>query len=98
MMKKGVFEKLLNKVITLREELNREATIIQDLKTKLLQRPGIEDVAVLKRELVQVQTLMDNMTLERERESEKLKGECKQLQAEYANSETLKTCPTLDPE
>lgn len=56
-----------------------------------LQRPGIEDVAVLKKELVQVQTLMDNMTLERERESEKLKDECKKLQSDYANSEVMKT-------
>lgn len=32
---------------------------------------------------------MDNMTLERERESEKLKDECKKLQAEYANSEVI---------
>lgn len=56
-----------------------------------LQRPGIEDVAVLKKELVQVQTLMDNMTLERERESEKLKDECKKLQSDYANSEVTKT-------
>lgn len=60
-----------------------------------LQRPGIEDVAVLKKELVQVQTLMDNMTLERERESEKLKDECKKLQAEYVNSEVMKfSAPT----
>ena len=54
-----------------------------------LQRPGIEDVAVLKKELVQVQTLMDNMTLEREKESEKLKDECKKLQAEFVNSEAV---------
>lgn len=45
---------------------------------------------MLKKELVQVQTLMDNMTLERERESEKLKDECKKLQADYANSEVMK--------
>lgn len=45
---------------------------------------------MLKKELVQVQTLMDNMTLEREKESEKLKDECKKLQAEYANSEVNK--------
>lgn len=49
----------------------------------------MEDVAVLKKELVQVQTLMDKMTLERERESEKLKDECKHLQAEQANSEVI---------
>ncbi|KAH0517350.1 Early endosome antigen 1 [Microtus ochrogaster] len=73
------------------EELSKQTAVIQDLKTELLQRPGIEDVAVLKKELVQVQTLMDNMTLERERESEKLKDECKKLQSDYANSEVMKT-------
>lgn len=45
---------------------------------------------MLKKELVQVQTLMDNMTLERERESEKLKDECKKLQTECTNSEVMK--------
>lgn len=59
------------------------------LTTFQLQRPGVEDVAVLKKELVQVQTLMDKMTLERERESEKLKDECKHLQAEQANSKVI---------
>lgn len=33
---------------------------------------------------------MDKMTLERERESEKLKDECKHLQEEYVNSEVMK--------
>lgn len=75
------------KVTHLTEDLNKQTTVIQDLKTELLQRPGIEDVAVLKKELVQVQTLMDNMTLERERESEKLKDECKKLQSEHAHLE-----------
>lgn len=34
------------------------------------------------------------MTLERERESEKLKDECKKLQANYSNSEVFK-CDNL---
>ncbi|KAB0396348.1 hypothetical protein E2I00_013214 [Balaenoptera physalus] len=68
------------------EELKKELEKFQGLQQQL-QRPGIEDVAVLKKELVQVQTLMDNMTLERERESEKLKDECKKLQAEHAHSQ-----------
>lgn len=59
------------------------------LTTFQLQRPGVEDVAVLKKELVQVQTLMDKMTLDRERESEKLKDECKHLQEKQANSEVI---------
>ncbi|XP_010282655.1 PREDICTED: early endosome antigen 1-like, partial [Phaethon lepturus] len=75
------------KVTNLTQELQKERSTVEDLKTELLQRPGVEDVAVLKKELVQVQTLMDKMTLERERESEKLKDECKHLQAQQANSE-----------
>lgn len=47
----------------------------------------MEDVAVLKKELVQVQMLMDKMTLEREKESEKLKDECNHLRAECSTSE-----------
>lgn len=52
-----------------------------------LQRPGVEDVEVLQKELVQVQTLMDNMTREREEESERLKSHYEQLQANYTTSE-----------
>ncbi|OXB56889.1 hypothetical protein ASZ78_003776, partial [Callipepla squamata] len=84
-LREGAEQKMTN----LTQELLKERTTIEDLKTELLQRPGVEDVAVLKKELVQVQTLMDKMTLERERESEKLKDECKHLQAEQANSESL---------
>lgn len=42
---------------------------------------------VLKRELVQVQTLMDNMTREREEESARLKNEYEQLQRNFTTSE-----------
>ncbi|KAL0167875.1 hypothetical protein M9458_036097, partial [Cirrhinus mrigala] len=52
-----------------------------------LQRPGVEDVEVLKKELVQVQTLMDSMTREREEESERLKSQYEQLQANFTTSE-----------
>lgn len=54
-----------------------------------LQRPGIEDVTVLKKELIQVQTLMDKTTLEREKESEKLKDDCKQLQMHNSNAKVI---------
>lgn len=47
----------------------------------------MEDVEVLKKELVQVQMLMDNMTREREEESERLKSQYKQLQANFTTSE-----------
>lgn len=52
-----------------------------------LQRPGVEDVEVLKKELVQVQTLMDNMTREREEESERLRSQYELLQANFTTSE-----------
>jgi early endosome antigen 1 len=42
-------------------------------------RPGTEDVVVLKKELIQVQTLMDKMALEQEKETEKAKSECERL-------------------
>lgn len=42
---------------------------------------------VLQKELVQVQTLMDSMTREREEESERLKNHYEQLQANYTTSE-----------
>ncbi|XP_039617477.1 early endosome antigen 1 isoform X2 [Polypterus senegalus] len=60
---------------TLSHELQQERAEKENLKTELLQRPGVEDVDVLKKELVQVQTLMDKMTREREEESERLKNE-----------------------
>lgn len=47
----------------------------------------MEDVEVLKRELVQVQTLMDNMTREREEESARIKNEYEQLQRNFTTSE-----------
>ena len=42
---------------------------------------------MLQKELVQVQTLMDSMTREREDESEHLKKHYEQLQANYTTSE-----------
>lgn len=42
---------------------------------------------VLQKELVQVQTLMDRMTREREEESERLKSHYTELQANYTTSE-----------
>lgn len=42
---------------------------------------------VLQKELVQVQTLMDSMTREREEESERLKNHYEQLKANYTTSE-----------
>lgn len=46
---------------------------------------------VLQKELVQVQTLMDSMTREREDESERLKNHYEQLQANYTTSEVRET-------
>lgn len=42
---------------------------------------------VLQKELIQVQTLMDNMTREREEESVRLKSQYEQLQAVHTTSE-----------
>ena len=42
---------------------------------------------LLQKELIQVQTLMDRMTREREEESEHLKSKYEQLQADHTSSE-----------
>ena len=44
-------------------------------------RPAADDVFVLKQELISVQTLMDKMTQEREKEKEHLEKEYSQLKA-----------------
>ncbi len=46
-------------------------------------RPGADDVMVLRQELVHAQTLMDQMTQEREKEQEELKKDHKELQNKY---------------
>uniref|UniRef100_A0A8D0DEE1 Early endosome antigen 1 n=1 Tax=Sander lucioperca TaxID=283035 RepID=A0A8D0DEE1_SANLU len=71
----------------LTEQLQKEKQENERLQTELLQRPGVEDVEVLQKELVQVQTLMDSLTRDREEESERLKTHYEQLQANYTTSE-----------
>ena len=51
-----------------------------------LQRPGQEDVTLLQRELVQVQTLMDSMAREREEESERYKQQYQELLENHATA------------
>ncbi len=46
-------------------------------------RPGADDVVVLKKELVSVQMLMDQMSLEAEAEKEKLKEQLSKMQDDY---------------
>lgn len=46
-------------------------------------RPAADDVIVLKQELISVQTLMDNLTQEREKEKEDLEKEYNSLKVQY---------------
>ncbi len=46
-------------------------------------RPGADDVLVLKKELIHAQTLMDQMTQEREKDKEQLEKDYKDLQEKY---------------
>ena len=46
-------------------------------------RPGADDVLVLRQELVHAQTLMDQMTQEREKEQEQLRKDYKELENKY---------------
>ena len=50
-------------------------------------RESIDDAAVLRQELVQVQRVMDELTREKERERDELKAELKELQDLYAARE-----------
>lgn len=47
-------------------------------------RPGTEDVVVLKKELVSVQTLMDKMALELEKEKNAVQSECDKLKSQIS--------------
>uniref|UniRef100_A0A668A219 Early endosome antigen 1 n=1 Tax=Myripristis murdjan TaxID=586833 RepID=A0A668A219_9TELE len=84
---KSLREAADQRLAKLTQELQNEKQESERLQTELLQRPGVEDVEVLQKELVQVQTLMDCMTREREQESENLKRHYEELQANYTTSE-----------
>ena len=58
---------------------NESCDLINHL-TLQLQRPGADDVMVLKKELVSVQTLMDQMTLESEEKGKEVEKERQDLQ------------------
>ncbi|XP_061109284.1 early endosome antigen 1 isoform X6 [Conger conger] len=79
---KSLREMAEQRISTLFQELQKEKQEKECFQAELLQRPGIEDVELLKRELVHVQSLMDNMTRAREEESEH-----QQLQVEHTSAE-----------
>ncbi|GFG39453.1 hypothetical protein Cfor_08402 [Coptotermes formosanus] len=67
-----------------------QATLRERLKlveAQLAHRESIDDAAVLRQELVQVQRVMDELTREKERERDQLKTELKELQDLYAARE-----------
>uniref|UniRef100_A0A4W5K3W3 Early endosome antigen 1 n=1 Tax=Hucho hucho TaxID=62062 RepID=A0A4W5K3W3_9TELE len=84
---KSLREAADQRLANLSQELQRERQDKDRLHTELLQRAGVEDMEVLQKELIQVQTLMDNMTHEREEESVRLKSQYEQLQADHTTSE-----------
>lgn len=63
-------------------ELAKAAAWIRDLEAQLIERPGADDVLVLKRELVSVQQLMDQLTQDSESQLEDAKNTCKTLEKE----------------
>ncbi|MEQ2194787.1 hypothetical protein XENOCAPTIV_003023, partial [Xenoophorus captivus] len=92
---KSLREAADQRVSSLSEQLQKEKQENERLQTELLQRPGVEDVEVLQKELVQVQTHMDCITREREEESERLKNHYTELQANYTTSEIQKLEMTI---
>lgn len=63
-------------------ELAKAAAWIRDLESQLIERPGADDVLVLKKELVSVQQLMDQLTQDSETQLEETKSNCKNLEEE----------------
>lgn len=57
------------------------------VEAQLAHRESIDDAAVLRQELVQVQRVMDELTREKERERDQLKAELKQLKDLYVARE-----------
>ncbi len=64
-------------------ELQDRDSRMKALQSQLLQRPGADDVMVLKKELVSVQMLMDEMSLASEAEMKEVKKEYEKLQNKY---------------
>lgn len=63
-------------------ELEKAAMWVRDLESQIMQRPGADDVLVLKKELISVQTLMDQLTLDSEKQKEEVTNKYKQLEKE----------------
>ena len=63
--------------------MNEKTRYSMSLESQLSQRPGADDVLVLKQELVHSQTLMDQMTQEREKEKDLLEKELVELKAKH---------------
>uniref|UniRef100_A0A8C5FPE9 Early endosome antigen 1 n=1 Tax=Gadus morhua TaxID=8049 RepID=A0A8C5FPE9_GADMO len=83
---KSLREAADQRLASLGQDLERQRQDNDILSTELLQRPGVEDVTVLQKELVQVQTLMDSMAREREEESERYKHQYQELVENHATA------------
>lgn len=76
------FKTSINQLIEVLIILNYQCFLISSV-TSLCCRPGSDDVLVLKQEMITIQTLMDKMSQDSEREMEKLEGEYKILGAKH---------------
>nr|XP_034307075.1 early endosome antigen 1 isoform X2 [Crassostrea gigas] len=70
-------------ILTLKQQVEQKDDKIKSLEIQLNQRPGTEDVLVLKQELISVQKLMDNMTLEKENEMRELERKMTDLEDKH---------------
>ncbi|XP_069693387.1 early endosome antigen 1-like [Periplaneta americana] len=61
------------------------------VEAQLAHRESIDDAAVLRQELVQVQRVMDELTREKERERDQLKAELQELKDKYARDVSSQT-------
>lgn len=66
-----------------KEQLAERNRYTQSLESQLAQRPGADDVLVLRQELVHAQTLMDQLTQDQEKEKKKLEEDHNALKEEH---------------
>lgn len=74
-------------IVTLKQQMETREMYVKSIESQLSQRPGSEDVLVLKQELISVQTLMDKVALETEKEKEALQREHNELKKKHDFSE-----------
>lgn len=101
---KADFDETKSQKTCLGSRLVQAEARVRELEIEIQQRPEADDVSLLKQEIVSVQKMMDQLTLQREAEKDALQRQCSNLQ-EFCNrlqaenvslEESLKSAPKND--